>query len=527
MALAVVVFVLLIACANVGNLLLVRSLARRHEMTVRLAIGAGRGRLLRQLLTEGLVLSGIAAAGGLLVARWCRDLLVLLIPWRGVPMYLAGELDGRVFTSIAGVCLLSTMLFALVPALQTSRIDLAGALRAETTGVVGGRGREWVRSSLVLVQISLSFLLLIGACLVIRSLERIRTTSPGFSTQGLLVTAVNLFSAGYDTPRARTFQDELMTRVQALPGVESAAYARITPFSLRTYSSAPIAVDGYQAPPDQQPTVDFDEVSPGYFATLGIPLVAGREFTRADDETAPWVAIVNEPMVEKYWRGEDPVGRRLRVKDRWMQVVGVAKLAKYRDFLETPKELFYVPLRQNFSTQVALNIRTRVAPQAMAATLAREVRALDPGLAMYEVITMREQVDRSTSTQRIAVTLLSVFGGLALLLASVGLYGVMSYAVSQRSRELALRMALGASASDLLRLLLSHGLALTSAGVLLGAAAALASTRLLGDLLYRVSPLDPIAFGTAFAAIAIASLADSLLPAWRATRADPARVLRD
>ncbi|MGB2886169.1 MAG: ABC transporter permease [Candidatus Acidiferrales bacterium] len=526
-ALAVVIFVLLIACANVGNLLLVRSFARRHEMTVRLALGAGRGRLLKQLLTEGLILSTFAAAGGLVVAYWCRNLLVRLIPWRGVPMYLAGELDWRVFALSAGVCLLSTLLFALVPAIQSGKIDLAAALKAESAGVVGGRGRAWVRSSLVLVQVSLSFLLLVGAGLVIQSLQRIRTASPGFSTEHLLSTAVNLFGAGYDTQRARNFQDQLMERVQALPGVESAAYGRITPFSYRSYSSAPVAVDGYQAPPDQQPDAEYNEVGPGYFATMGIPLVSGREFTRADDETAPLVAIVNEPMVEQYWRGEDPVGKRLQVKDRWMQVVGVAKLSKYQNFLETPKPFFYVPLRQNFSTQVGLNIRTAQPPQTMAAALAREAHTLDPDLALYEVITMREQVDRSTSSQRIAVTLLTVFSGLALLLAAVGLYGVMSYAVSQSTRELGLRMALGAGASDLLRLVMSHGLALTAGGVVLGAAAALGLTRLLGYLLYNVSPRDPLAFGSAFVVMTIASLAACFLPAWRAARTDPARALRD
>ena len=526
-ALAVVLFVLLIACANVGNLLLVRAFKRRHEMTVRLAVGAGRRRLLRQLLTEGLVLSAVAAAGGLVLAYWLRNALVLLIPWRGVPMYLGGELDGRVFALSAGVCLLSTLLFALVPAMQSGKIDLAAALKSESSGVVGGDGRAWIRSSLVVAQVSLSFLLLVGAGLVIQSLQRIRTASPGFSTVHLLNTAVNLFAAGYDTERARNFQDELMARVQTIPGVASASYARITPFSYRSYSTAPIAVDGYQAPPDEQPTADYDEVGPDYFATMGIPLISGREFTLRDDENAPPVAVVNEPMAAQFWRGADPVGSRVQVKGRWMQVVGVAKLAKYRNFLETPRPFFYVPLRQNFSTQVGLNIRTTQPPQTMAAALAREVHGLDQDLALYEVITMREQVDRSTSPQRIAVTLLLVFGGLALVLAAVGLYGVMSYAVSQSTRELGLRMALGARASDLLRLVMSRGLALTAGGVVLGTGAALALTRLLGYLLYKVSPRDPLAFASAFVVMMTAALLACFLPAWRATRTDPARALRE
>jgi macrolide transport system ATP-binding/permease protein len=525
-ALAVVIFVLLIACANVSNLLLVRSFARRHEMTVRVAVGAGRGRLLRQLLTEGLILSAFAAVGGLLVAYWCRNLLVRLIPFRGRPMYLGGELDWRVFALSAGVGVISTLLFALVPAMQSGKIDLAAALKSESSGVVGGRRRVWIRSSLVVVQVSLSFLLLVGAGLVIQSLQAIHSASPGFSTEGVLTTNVNLLAAGYDTQRSRNFEDRLMERVQAIPGVDSAAYGRITPFSYRGYSSAPIAVDGYQAPSDQLPTADYDEVSPGYFATMGIPLVSGREFTRADDETAPVVVIVNEAMVKQYWRGEDPVGRRLQVKGRWMLVVGVAKLSKYRNFLETPQPFFYVPLRQNFSTLVGLDIRTSQPLQTISVALAREVHALDPGLPTYAVITMREQVDRSTSTQRIAVTLLGVFGGLAVLLAAIGLYGVMSYTVSQSTRELGLRMVLGARASDLLRLVMSHGLRLMAGGVVLGAVAALELTRLLGYMLYKVGPRDPLSFASAFAVMTLVSLMACLLPAWRASRTDPARALR-
>src|SRR5712691_9372648 len=526
--LAVVVFVLLIACANVGNLLLVRFFARRHEMTVRLAIGAGPGRLLKQLLTEGLILSALGAAGGLLVAHWCRHALVLLFPARaGVSMHLPGEIDWRVLALSAGVCLIVTLLIGLVPAIQTSKIDLASALKSDSTGVVGGRGRSRLRSGLVLVQVSLSFVLLVGAGLLMQSLQRIRAASPGFSTREVLFTAVDLVSAGYDAQRAQYFQDELLERVKALPGVESAAFARMTPLSYGSFSSTLIAVDGFQPPPEEQPTVQYNEVGPGYFTTVGIPLISGREFNRADDEKAALVAVVNETMAAKYWRGRNPIGERVQVKGRWMQVVGLAKDSKYQSVRETPKPFFYVPLRQNFSRGAGLHIRTRLSPETMAAALTREVHALDPDLALFEVISLQEQLDRSTSPQMVAVTLVGVLGGLALLLAAIGLYGVMSYAVSQSTRELGLRMALGAGTSNLLRLVMSRGLALTAGGVLLGAAAALALTRLLGNLLYNVSPRDPLAFGSAFVVMTIASLAACFLPAWRATRTDPARVLRD
>jgi predicted permease len=526
--LAVVAFVLLIACANVGNLLLLRSFARRHEMSVRLAIGASRVRLWKQLLTEGLVLSFFGAVGGLLVAYWSRHLLVLLFPARGgVQMHLPGEIDWRVLALSAGVCLLTTVLLGVVPAVQTGKIDLASSMKMESAGVGGGRDRAWVRSGLVLVQVSLSFILLVGTGLLMQSLLQIRNTSPGFNTRGVQDTAIDLVSAGYTPERAQTFQDALLERVRSLPGVESAAFARMTPLSYVSSASAPIVVDGYTPPPEESPTAEYNEVGDNYFVTIGIPLVAGREFTRADDEKAALVAVVNETMAQRYWQGRDPLGQRLQFKGRWLQVVGIAKDSKYSSVREKPTPFFFVPVRQNSLRAAILNIRTPLAPQTMATALAREVHALDPNIAPYELITMQEQLERSTSPQMVAVTLVGVLGALALLLAAIGLYGVMSYAVSQSTRELGLRMALGAGAANLLRLVLSRGLALTGAGVLLGAATAFLLTRLLGNLLYKVSPRDPLAFGSAFVVMLAAALAACLLPAWRAARIDPMRALRE
>jgi predicted permease len=442
-------------------------------------------------------------------------------------MHLPGEIDWRVLALSAAVCLVSTLLLGLVPAMQTGKLDLGGALKAESAGVVGGRGTAWFRSGLVVMQVSLSFVLLVGAGLLLQSLQRIRTTSPGFSTRGVLQTSVNLVSAGYDAQRAQTFQDALLERVQALPGVESAAFGRMTPLSYGSFSSSPIAVDGYQPPPEEQPTVEYNEIGPHYFATMGIPLLSGREFARADDENAALVAVVNETMASHYWPAKNPIGDRVQVKGRWLQVVGIAKDSKYESVRETPKPFFYVPLRQNFARSPVLFIRTPLSPETMATTLAREVHTLDANLALYEVISLQEQLDRSTSPQLVAVTLVGVLGILALLLCAIGLYGVMSYAVSQSSRELGLRMALGAESSDLLRQVMSRGLTLTGAGVVLGVIVALALTRLLGHLLYKVSPRDPLVFGTAFLVMSIATIAACLLPAWRATRTDPARILRD
>jgi putative ABC transport system permease protein len=520
----VVMFVLLIVCANVGNLLLVRSFARRHEMTVRLALGAGRGRLLRQLVTEGLLLSTCGAAGGMLAAYWCRHALVLLFP--GDVMYLPGQIDGRVLGLSAAICLVVTLAVGLVPVLQTRDLAIADTLKTEASAVMGARGRAWFRSSLVVLQVTLSFILLVGATLLMQSLRKIRTTSPGFSTTPVFDTSIPLIAAGYDAPRAKTFHDELIQRVRALPGVEAAAYARVVPLGYISYSSTPIAVDGYEPQPNEPLDVDYNEVSPDYFATMGIPLISGREFARADDEKAQRVAIVNQTMVARYWRGQNPVGQRLKVKDNWVQVVGVVKDSKYYSMDEAPRPLFYVPLRQYFAIEPDIDIRTTQPMQTIQAALTREVRALDPNLALYEMITLQEQVNRSTSHQLVAVALVALLGGLALLLASIGLYGVMSYTVSQSTRELGLRMALGASASNVLRLVLSRGLLLTTTGIVIGIALALLLMRLLGNLLYQVSPRDPLAFVAAFAVTTLASFAACFLPAWRATRTDPIRALR-
>jgi putative ABC transport system permease protein len=520
----VAIFVVLIVCANVGNLLLVRSFARRHEMTVRLALGARRGRLLRQLVTEGLLLSACGAAGGMLVTYWCRNALVLLFP--GDTLYLPGQIDGRVLGLSAAVCLVVTLAVGLVPAFQMRHFAIADALKTEVSAFMGARGRAWFRSTLVVLQVTLSFLLLVGATLLMQSLRNIRTNNPGFSTTRVLDTWIPLIAAGYDAPRAKTFQEELIQCVRALPGVEAAAYARIVPLSYQSYSSTPIVVDGYEPQPNEQPTAEFNEVSPGYFSTLGIPLVSGREFTRADDENAPRVAIVNQTTVARYWRGQNPVGQRLQVKGNWVQVVGVAADSKYSSMRENAQPFFYVPLRQYFTIEPEIHIRTTQPLRTIQVDLLRQVRALDSNLALSEMTTLQEQVDRSTSHEVVAVSLVGVFGGLALLLASIGLYGVMSCTVSQSARELGLRMALGADASNVLRLVLSRGLLLTTTGVLIGAALALLLTRLLGDLLYHVSPRDPLAFAAALAVMTLASVAACFLPAWRASRTDPMRAIR-
>jgi predicted permease len=524
-SLVVACFVLLIACANVGNLLLVRSLGRRHEITVRLSLGAGRLRLIRQLLTEGLVLAVASAAGGLLIANLCRNAIGLLFPYRpGVVVNLPAEIDLRVLALSTAVSVLATMLFGLVPALQASRIDLADAMKSDSGSVAGGRGRTWIRSSLVAVQVALSFVLLVGAGILLKSLQAMRTTDPGFSTT-VVTTSVDMNAAGYDQARIRNFQDQLVDRVRAMGGVESAAWTRIAPISYAGYSSSPVMVDGFEAQPGEQPVVEYAEIGPEWLRTMGIPVLSGREFARGDTANTAGVAVVNQAMAVQYWPGQDPVGKRVQVKGRWLDVVGVAKNSKYRSLIEPAKPFFYLPMSQSQLGQ-GLEIRSTFGPEAMAHALTRAIQAMDPNLAPGEVIAMREQVDRMSWPQRAAVTLLASFSAIALLLAVIGLYGVMSYSVSQSRRELGLRMALGAGASDLMRLVVTQGIRLTIGGTIIGAAAALLSTRLMGDLLYNVSPRDPGVFLSASAIMVIAGVAASLMPGWKAVRTDPVRVLR-
>ena len=524
---AVVFLVLLIACANVSNLLLARALLRRHEMTMRLALGAGRRRLIKQLFTESLLLSLIAAAGGVAVGYWCRNALVLAFPapMAGTVIDLSGQIDWRVLVVSAAICIGSTMLFALMPAIQASHVDLSGALKTEGSGVVGGKGRSRLRSALVLIQVSLSFVLLAGAGLLLQSSQRIQNASPGFSTD-VIVSGADLFSAGYNLERAKSFHTQLLDRVREIPGVESAALARLMPFSYGVFSEARLEFDGYQPAPDEQTSLSYMEAGEDYFKTLGIPLVAGREFQRADDESALPVAIINETMAAKYWPGKDPIGQRIKMKDRWLQIVGIAKNVNYDTKREPPRSFFYVPVRQNFSVSNSLLIRTRETPTALRNPLAREVHALDSTLAPTAPFRVQEQVARKGYTQQLAATLIAIFGAMALFLAAIGLYAVMSYSVSQTTRELGMRMALGAGARDILRLVLSRGLRLTIVGIAVGGIAALLLTRLMGDLLYKVSPRDPLAFGLALIILLAVALIACLLPARRAMRVDPVRALR-
>jgi predicted permease len=376
------------------------------------------------------------------------------------------------------------------------------------------------------MQIALSFVLLVGAGLLIKTFQAMRTASPGFTTEGTLTTTIDAFTAGYDARRARQFQDELIRRVRGISGVVSAGFSAVTPFSYATIPSSTIAIDGYDVPRDQQLSGNYNIVGTDYFATLGIPILAGRPFTDSDDERGARVAIVDEAMAARFWRGANPVGSRLQMDGQWVQVVGVARQIKSRNLMDQPPPLFYVPLRQHPTAVVSLQIRTPLRPAAIRPALIREIRALDANIAPGELITMREQVDRTTDSQVVAVTMLTVFGAVALVLAAIGLYGVMAASVAHDAKQLALRVALGADAGDVTRLVLGRGLAIAAGGVAVGAAVAFETTRLMGYLLYEVSPRDPAVFAAAFFVVVLSAAAACLVPILRATHADPVLALR-
>jgi predicted permease len=495
-------------------------------MAVRLALGGSRRRLLKQLLTEGLLLAGFAACAGVALAYASRNLIVLLFPaYPGLIVNLPAQLDWRVLILTSGVCVISSLLFAFAPAIKSTDIDLAATMKSDSGGAIGGRGSAWIRSTLVIVQVSLSFILLFTAGLLLKSVQAMQNSDPGFSTDHVLTTGVDMIAAGYDPPRIKGFQKMLLDRIQGIPGIESAAFTRVTPISYKSYSSAPITVEGFETQSGSEPVIEYDEVGPGFLATMGIGLISGREFTPADNERARPVAVINQTMLRKFWGDKDPVGTRFLANGKWLQVIGVARDSKYQSLLETAKPFFYTPMLQSTLGQV-LQIRTALPVSTVAKLLTGEVKALDPNLAPAEVITMREQLFRMNWSNRATVTLLMIFAGVALLLAGIGLYGLMSYSVSQSTRTLGLRLALGADGPDLLRLVIRQGLVLTMCGILLGSAVALASTRLLGYLLYQVSPRDPATFALSLVVMIFVSLVACVVPARHAMRTDPVKALR-
>ena len=530
--LGAVAFVLLIACANVANLLLARSAVRQKEIALRLALGASRSRMTRQFLTESLLLSVIGGATGLLFSLGGLTVLRRFIP-PDISRVDAIAVDAKVLMFTLVVSLLTGLIFGLAPALHAVHSNLNETLKESgRDSAAGARGKR-LRSSLVIAEVAVSFILLIGAGLLINSFMHLRNLNPGFKTDHLLTMKVELSEVKYpDKERRAAFFDELRRRVQNLPGIQSVAIGNNLPF---TYNgdSLLIAVEGIPDPsPSQWPDVVLRVVSPNYFQTLGIPLVAGRDFTEQDNAQGQLAVIVTEKTARHYWPGQNPIGKRLKLgatasKQPWWEVVGVVKDVRQNDFTAEPKMQMYMPHTQAvIFWPNALVVRTKIDPVSLATAARNEIWAIDKDQPVSDIRTMDDIVSSAVARQRFSMLLLGVFAALALVLAAVGIYGVMSYTVAQQTREIGIRMALGAQRSDVLKLTVGHGLRLVGTGVAIGLAAAVALTRVMSSLLFGISATDPVTFVAIALVLGSVAVLASYIPALRATRVDPMLALR-
>ena len=532
--LAVVGLVLLIACANVANLLLARAAKRRKEVAIRLALGSTRSRLIRQLLTESILLACLGGLAGLLLSVWLINLLTSFKPSVPMPLNIEFHTDWRVLSFTLLLSILTGVLFGLVPALQASKNELVPALKNSQDEFNNSRKILSLRNALVIGQVTLSILVLVGAGLFLRSLNRARAINPGFDAEHVLTLSFNTSAQGYDAVKAAQFYQQLTGRVRALPGVQNVSVAQSAPLSYfyAPAFSSPVVIEGREpAAGEDLPVIGNNTISPAFFQTLGISLLNGRDFTDQDREGSPRVVIVNETLARTFFPNENPIGRRLRVMRRGNQataseIVGVVRDSKYLSLGEGPTPYLFVPYLQNPQPAMAMQVRTSGNPKDAIAVVRREVEALDPNLPPFNVMLLTENIDISLFPARLGALLLGVFGLLALSIATIGIYGVISYGVSERTREMGIRMALGARAGDVLRLVISQGMWLALIGITLGSALALLSTRVMKSYLYDVSTTDPLTFGgIALLLIGVALLA-CYIPARRATKVDPLVALR-
>jgi predicted permease len=518
--LVVVGLLLLLCCANVASLLLARATGRRREIAIRVAIGAGRRRLMRQLLAESLVLALIGGGLGVLMAAWATDLLPRLLA-TGTSYSFTPD------ATVLGYALLVTVacgvLFGLAPVLQAVRSEVVGALRGEAPPL-DGRRRWNLRDALVVLQVAISIVLLIGAGLFLRSLQEANRIDPGFDAANVLVMGYELPGRDVTDAQRRAFEDALAERVAALPGARGVAYAERVPIA-QPYGRRSVRVDGYAPAPGEEMEFPFNVVGAGYFEILRVPLVRGRGFTEVDRAGAPPAIVVNESFARRFWPDQDPLGRRVIVGRVEREVVGVARDGKYWSLGEAPRPYYYLPRLQEMA-HPTLHVRVDADPMALATAVREAARAIEPNVVVLDVRPMQDAIAASMMPQRTAGTLLSFFGGLALALACAGLYGVMAYVVGRRMAEFGLRIALGARSRDVLRLVLGRALALTAAGTVLGMIVAFLAARLAGSLLFGVSPTDARTFLATLTLLSAVAVLASWLPAWRATRSDPMRSLR-
>ena len=534
-------FVLLIACVNVANLSLARSLVRQQEMGIRMALGAGRGRLIRQLFSESFLLSVLGGLAGILIARLLLSALISLAP-PNLPRVTDVQLSGRVLLFTAALTLLTTLLFGLLPALSSTRITAALSQEGRTS--TSGPMRRRLFDSLLVAEIAFALVVLTGAGLMTRTMYKIANVDPGFRTDHLLTMRMDIHGPKYrnNIPQVQAFQKAALTNVKALPGVESAAFTLSLPIAGSQWGSVFIVGDQPVPERPQIPIADFNPVSPEYFQTMGIRLLQGRSFTEADTLQSPEVVVINETMARHFWPNENPLGKRVKQgwpewTTPWREVIGVVADVKLNGVIqETPLHV-YIPLAQTGDSSLFLAVRTSVEPQTLAAPVQAALHSVDSQIPLYSVRTMDERLGRAVVSQRAAMILLSAFALVAMLLAAVGIYGVISWGVVQRTREMGLRMALGALPRDVMWLVLRRSMLLVLAGVTLGLLGAFAVTRLLGaslteggpgntPLLFGVKAMDPITFILTPILLGLVAFLACCLPARRATKIDPLVALR-
>jgi predicted permease len=524
---AVVALVLLIACANIANLLLARAAMRRRETAIRQALGASRPRLVRQWLTESILLGVIGGGLGLLLALWSNQLLISYL--QGTPLAsLDIGLDYRVLGFALAVSVATGIIFGLAPALQSSRLDLVMALKSDDAFQSTGR-RSRLRAVFVTAQVTLSVVLLVGAGLFIRSLQSANAIDPGFRVDRALLVPVNLGLLRYKETEGVKFYNDLLRRVEAQPGVERASLVRFSQLGF-SYAQFQVFAEGKGAADgDEGTSVGFNVVGPNFFKTMETPLVRGREFTEADRKGAPGIVVLNETLAAMLWPGQDALGKRVSLegpKGPFLEVVGVARDSKYRSLGETPRPYVYHPVLQSYDPKMTLVVRTKGEPQSVAGAVREQIRALDPNLPVADVKTLRDQLDLSLFPSRVAAWTLGGFGVLALLLAAIGLYGVVAYSVAQRTREIGVRMALGAKEKDVLRLVLGEGLFVIGIGLVIGLLLAFAATRVIAGFLYGVGATDALTFAGVPLLLGLVAVVASYIPARRATKVDPLVALR-
>jgi predicted permease len=527
---AIAGLVLLIACVNVANLLLARAAGRSREIGIRLTLGAGRGRLVRQMLTESLLLAVMGGSAGALLALWLSDAMNLMIPPTGDPIRLNLEWDYRVAGFALALTLLTVLAAGLVPALRATKVDPVVSIRNDGRAI--GAPMRWsrLRGALVVTQIAVSLVSLVCAGLFIRSLARQLNVNPGFDPERALLVSMNLFPNGYDQKRGVEFYRQLLERVASAPGVESASLSDKIPNGWSGGTTLGHEIEGYAPGADEQMGINYEVVAPLYFQTMRIPLAEGREFSEADHAQSAPVAIVNETMARRYWPGQNPVGKRLRGgPGPWSTIIGVARDVNHLGSRAPARRWIYYPLGQGdygYSSQMMLVMRTGGDPWLALPGVRDAVRELDKTLPVFDVKTLATHSGIPLSLDRIAVTFLSAFGLLALTLAAIGLYGVMAYSVTARTHEIGIRMALGAQTKDVLKQVLKQGMALSLIGVAVGLAASFALTRLVESLLFGVGATDATTFALVSLLLMAVALLACYLPARRATKVDPMIALR-